>query len=182
MAMTRGTEEAVVYRGDIFHLGSVAPPSGVPQEIDPAFPRAIRLWRVPHLIVDLAACRPIDLAIIDGIETIRGGEGPWSADVYCENPGLLLVGRDPVATDSATMQLMGHDPQAADYTSPFPGLNHVAMAAAAGLGTNDLSQIEVREVGVYNLRVRHHAFVRLDFSTRKLGVTVESISSIAFKS
>jgi len=29
------------------------------------------------IVADLAATRPIDIAFIDGIETMSGGEGPW---------------------------------------------------------------------------------------------------------
>ncbi len=40
----------------------------------------------------------MDLAIVDGIETIRGGEGPWNAGWQWVKPGILLVGRNPVCT------------------------------------------------------------------------------------
>lgn len=43
---------------------------------------------------------------------------------------------------------MGHDPVAAPGTGPFPGDNHLQLAAQAGLGTNDPAQIEVRQPGV----------------------------------
>ena len=33
-------------------------------------------WRVPRTIVDICAARPIHLAIIDGITSMKGGEGP----------------------------------------------------------------------------------------------------------
>ena len=55
-----------------------------------------------------------------------------------------MVGFDPVATDAVSMGVMGFDPRAADYTIPFETrLNHVALAASAGLGIADLSRIEV---------------------------------------
>ena len=58
------------------HVGKRQPSRSAPQELhfgvnhDPGY-------RVPHIVADLAAARPIDLAIIDGIESIAGGEGPW---------------------------------------------------------------------------------------------------------
>ena len=43
---------------------------------------------------------------------------------------------------------MGYDPMAKPATGPFPGDNHLAMAAALGLGTNDVKEIEVRGLSV----------------------------------
>jgi hypothetical protein len=43
---------------------------------------------------------------------------------------------------------MGYDPMAKSATGPFPGDNHLAMAAALGLGTNDPSSIEVRGLSI----------------------------------
>jgi uncharacterized protein (DUF362 family) len=146
-AGTSGDENATSYLDRTFHWGSVDPAEGVPTELDPTSSREDEV-RVPRIIVDVASARPIDLAVIDAIETIRGAEGPWGPDVWHDTPGLLLVGRNPVATDAVAMDFMGHDPAAPDYDPPFKGINHVALAAAQGLGTNDLSRIDVREVGV----------------------------------
>ena len=87
--------------------------------------------------------RPIDLTIIDGIETVSGGEGPWVPGLAVKKPGLLLAGRNAVCTDAVATAVMGYDPMAARATGPFPGDNHLAMAAALGLGTNDPKEIEV---------------------------------------
>ena len=38
---------------------------------------------------------------------------------------------------------MGYDPLAKAATGPFPGDNHLALAAELGLGTNDPKEIEV---------------------------------------
>jgi hypothetical protein len=35
---------------------------------------------MPRIVADLAATRPIDLAIIDGIETVAGAKGRGFAD------------------------------------------------------------------------------------------------------
>jgi hypothetical protein len=32
-------------------------------------------YRIPRIVADLVRARPIDLAIVDGVESIRGGEG-----------------------------------------------------------------------------------------------------------
>jgi hypothetical protein len=39
---------------------------------------------------------------------------------------------------------MGYDPLAKSATGPFPGDNHLALAAELGLGSNDPKDIEVR--------------------------------------
>ena len=39
---------------------------------------------------------------------------------------------------------MGYDPTADHRQFPFMGDNHLALLAAQGVGTNDVSQIEVR--------------------------------------
>ncbi|HEV3259425.1 MAG TPA: hypothetical protein VG013_21340, partial [Gemmataceae bacterium] len=65
-----------------------------------------------------------------------------------QKPGLLLAGRNPVCTDAIATAVMGYDPMAKAATGPFPGDNHLALAAAAGLGTNDAKEIEVRGVAL----------------------------------
>ena len=60
-----------------------------------------------------------------------------------QKPGLLLAGRNAVCTDAVGTAVMGYDPMGAPATGPFPGDNHLAMAAKLGLGTNDPKEIEV---------------------------------------
>lgn len=133
-------------RVEVFHKGAERPPDGVPQELDPHSPRN-PTYRVPRHTVDAVGIRPIDLAIIDGIETVSAGEGPW-LKLAAQRPDLLLAGRNPVCTDAVATAVMGYDPMAKPATGPFPGDNHLAMAAALGLGTNDLKEIEVRGLSV----------------------------------
>jgi hypothetical protein len=97
--------------------------------------------------VDAVGIRPIDLAFIDGIETVSGGEGPW-LPLAAQKPGLLLAGRNAICTDTIATAVMGYDPRANSATGPFPGDNHLAMAAALGLGTNVPLEIEVRGLSV----------------------------------
>jgi uncharacterized protein (DUF362 family) len=147
-----GREDAGLARVSILHDGSADPPAGVPAELRKDTPR-VPEWRVPRIIAELAAIRPIDLAIVDGIETIAGGEGPWvGKDLQAVRPGLLLVGRNPVCTDAVATTVMGYDPRAPAGTHPFPGDNHLQLAADAGLGTNDPSQIEVRGLSIDQAR------------------------------
>ncbi|HEX8201532.1 MAG TPA: DUF362 domain-containing protein, partial [Isosphaeraceae bacterium] len=101
----------------IFHEGRDRPADGLPQELDPRGPRRPS-HRVPRHTVDSVGIRPIDLAIIDGIETVSGGEGPWLPDLAVQRPGLLLAGRNPVCTDAVATAVMGYDPMAATATGP----------------------------------------------------------------
>jgi uncharacterized protein (DUF362 family) len=115
-------------------------------EIDPSSPRE-EGYRVPRVVVDVVAARPIDLAIIDGIESMAGGEGPWIRGVRPISPKLLVAGTNCVATDSVATALMGFDPMADRGTAPFEKCDStLRLAEAAGLGPRDLRQIEV--VGV----------------------------------
>ena len=63
-------------------------------------------YRMPRLIVDITGARPIDLAIIDGIESTVGGEGPWIPGCRPARPGVLILGRNPVCTDAVAMAVI----------------------------------------------------------------------------
>jgi uncharacterized protein (DUF362 family) len=145
------TEHPTTARVAMFHTGQERPADGLPQELDPKAPRR-PTYRVPRHTVDSLGIRPIDLTIIDGIETCSGGEGPWVRGVALQAPGLFLAGRNPVCTDAIATAVMGYDPMAAAATGPFPGDNHLAMAAALGLGTHDPKQIEVLGLSLQEAR------------------------------
>ena len=55
---------------------SASPPRARRRKRTPT-PRAQDTYRVPRTVVDLISARPIHLAIVDGIKTMTGGEGPW---------------------------------------------------------------------------------------------------------
>ena len=129
-------------RGAIFLRGSSSVPDGVPAKIDHALP-ARWLHRVPRITADLLGARPVDLAVIDGVETNRGGEGFWIKGSQPIQPKLLLAGRNGVCTDAVGTALMGYDPQPGYRRFPFQGDNHLALLASVGLGTNDVERIEV---------------------------------------
>jgi uncharacterized protein (DUF362 family) len=104
--------------------------------------------RVPHIVVDVCAARPIDLAIVDGISAMTGGEGPWcsqAAVIKATTPGILIAGLNPVSTDTVATAVMGYDPRSARGTRPFENCdNHLLLAEQAGLGSADLARIDVR--------------------------------------
>ena len=156
-------------RERVFHYGQVPPPAGVPQEIDFKSNR-YEGWRMPRLITDICGARPIDLAVIDGIEALIGGEGTGMPGSKPGKPHLLVVGLNCVCTDAVAMATMGYNPRAGRNEPPFrlykaghvhppeqlipPGETHqfadntVLMGEAAGLGTADLSRIDLRGVPI----------------------------------
>jgi uncharacterized protein (DUF362 family) len=140
---TDGNENPQQERGPVCHNGARTPPKGVAQELDPSSPRDFG-YRVPRIVSDLVGVRPIDLTIVDGVESIRGGEGVWNRGVQIIKPGLLLAGKNPVCTDAVCMAVMGYDPKADRGTKPFiRGDNTLKLCEAQGIGTTDLNRIEV---------------------------------------
>jgi len=136
-------EEPTKGRGTALHAGRRAPSKSAPGEHRPGTHHDPG-YRVPRIVADLAVARPIDLAVIDGIETITGGEGPWIRGVKLASPGVLVVGTNPVTTDAVATAIMGYDPRAARGTAPFQECdNTMTLAEAHGVGTTDLKRIEV---------------------------------------
>jgi uncharacterized protein (DUF362 family) len=135
-------EQTVSARGKTFHKGERQPPAGAPQECDPESPREWS-YRVPGVTADLYGARLPDLCLVDGIETNRGGEGPWIKGVQPIQPHVLLAGRNGVCTDAVSAAVMGYDPTADHGQFPFMGNNHLKLLAEKGVGTHDVRQIEV---------------------------------------
>ena len=100
--------------------------------------------RLPSIIVDLNRARPINFSLVDGIKASQGGEGPWIDTLSAIEPGLLVAGKNSVATDAVSTALMGHDPLGEYPETPYVRCdNHLNIAASMGLGTNRLEEIEV---------------------------------------
>lgn len=137
-------EEPKGGRGTIMHRGSRQPAKSAIAENDPSTPRNDK-YRIPRIITDIVAARPMHLAIVDGIHTMAGGEGPWTGRVWPVSPGILLAGTNCVCTDAVGTALMGFDPMADRGTPPFETCDStLKLAEDAGLGTRDLRRIEVR--------------------------------------
>jgi len=128
----------------LIHSGFRQPSKSAPPEKDPHSPRE-DTWRVPRTVVDLIAARPIHLAIVEGIKTMTGGEGPWvDVDLKPAAPGVIVAGLNPVNTDAVGMSVMGFDPMADRGTPPFERCDStLKLAEEAGIGTRNLSRIEV---------------------------------------
>ena len=105
--------------------------------------------RVPRIVVDVCAARPIDLAIIDGISAMTGGEGPWcaqAATIKLTTPGVLIAG-----IESGFDRCGGHSGHGlrSDGRRAKPAPSSIAtigllLAEQAGLGSADLARIDVR--------------------------------------
>lgn len=102
-------------------------------------------YRLPRIITDICRARPIDLAIIDGIVSMSGGEGEWNgAQLGLTCPGVLVAGKNCVGTDAVAASIMGFDPRGAGWSKPFYNAdNTLQLATDRWLGSNDLTQIEV---------------------------------------
>ncbi len=100
--------------------------------------------RLPRVVIDLNRARPVNLSLIDGIKTVDGSEGPWNQNLHPQSPGLLIGGKNPVATDAVAVTAMGFDPTAEYPNVPFLRAdNHLNIAYQLGLGPNRLADIEV---------------------------------------
>jgi uncharacterized protein (DUF362 family) len=97
------------------------------------------------VIVDLNRARPINLALIDGIKTSEGGEGPWNEGWNPKAANVLIAGKNPVATDAVGTAVMGFDPAALGRNEPpfADCLNHLVLARLRGLGPHRLDEIEI---------------------------------------
>ena len=92
-----------------------------------------RLDRVEEIIVDINKVRTSDMVIVDGSHTILH----WGKiDEYLETRSLslTLAGFDPVAVDAVSAKILGLNPRS---------LRFLVWAEEAGLGTADLSQIDI---------------------------------------
>jgi hypothetical protein len=64
-----------------------------------------------------------------------------------------VAGFNAVSTDAVAAAVMGFDPRAPHFTAPFETReNHLLLAEQTGLGTADLSRIEVRGLRVEDVR------------------------------
>jgi uncharacterized protein (DUF362 family) len=135
-------------RVETCHLGKRQPAASAPPEIDPASSREPG-YRMPRITAELVAARPIGISFIDGIETVAGGEGPWIRGIRRVQPGVLILGTNPVCTDAVATAVMGYDPRAARGAAPFANCdNTLLLAESLGVGSADLKRIDVRGVPV----------------------------------
>ncbi|MBN1466687.1 DUF362 domain-containing protein [candidate division KSB1 bacterium] len=115
--------------------------------------------------LDICRIRPIHFAINDAIQTADNGEGTWNEGFKPARYDKLIIGKDPVAVDSISTQVIGWDPMVGDFEGCFaadslPGNfsgtdNYLRIAQEAGMGIYDVSQIQVVDASI-NTRVVVH--------------------------
>jgi uncharacterized protein (DUF362 family) len=128
------------------------PSKSAPPENDPGSPRDPG-YRVPAIVADLVAARPIDLAIIDGIRTQTKGETPGVEGAIPVAPGVLIAGTNCVSTDAVGAAVMGFDPMADRGRTPFELCDStLRLAEELGVGSRDLSRIEVLGTPIAQVR------------------------------
>ncbi|MDZ7315844.1 MAG: DUF362 domain-containing protein [candidate division KSB1 bacterium] len=103
--------------------------------------------------LDICRIRPIHFAINDAIMTADNGEGPWNQGFTPARYNKLIIGKDPVAVDSISTQVIGWDPMVGDFEGCFsqdslPGEfsgtdNYLRIAQEAGMGIYDVNLINV---------------------------------------
>jgi uncharacterized protein (DUF362 family) len=150
-------EKASQGRQAVCHDGRRQPAKIAPPELHPGVSNSAG-YRVSRIVADLAVVRPIDLAIIDGIGSIAGGEGPWNRGIRVVKPGVMIAGLNPVCTDAVSVAVMGYNPRADRGTKPFPHAdNTMLLAEANGVGSTDLKRIDVRGVPIAQAIYRYEA-------------------------
>jgi uncharacterized protein (DUF362 family) len=165
-----GNENANQERGPVCHSGELTPPKGIDKELHPNSPRDPG-YRVPRVAVDQVGIRPIDLAIVDGVETVRGGEGAWINGIELMRPGVIFAGRNPICVDAVGMAIMGYDPRGDRGHAPFVrGDNSLKLAEAVGIGTTDLNRIEVAGLSIGQARI--------DFGPGPVGKTLSELHRV----
>jgi uncharacterized protein (DUF362 family) len=144
------------FRGAM-HIGSRVPPKSAPPLVDKTNSTDPG-YRVPRITADLVAARPIHLAVIDGIYTMTGGELPHQDKSWIHkpvHPGLLIAGMNCVSTDAVATAVMGFDPMADRGTPPFETADStLRLAEQLGVGSRDLSRIEVRGTPIAKAQFR----------------------------
>jgi len=134
------------------HSGNRQPSRSAPPENDPQSPREGG-YRVPRIVADLVAARPVHLSIIDGIRTQTKGEGAGTRGSVLVAPGILIAGANCVNTDAVGAAAMCFDPMADRGTAPFERCDStLRLAEELGVGSRDLKRIEVIGARIEDIR------------------------------
>jgi uncharacterized protein (DUF362 family) len=123
-----------------YSAGASCARTQTPEYIDHTVPATNKLSEpLSQFIRDFYSARPVDFAVIDGLQGMQHGPSP----IYVPNGDyekdkmnmrLIVASRNAVAADTIETQVMGCDP------SQVP---HLTMLEKLGLGTTDASKIDV---------------------------------------
>src|SRR5271157_1095987 len=94
-------------------------------------------------LVRLAACRPPDLAVVDG-STIMEGPGPRRGNVCSDIGGLAMASTDFIAADATCTAMTGFS---------LDSFQYVKLAGENGLGVYDVASIDYRGIPWESLKV-----------------------------
>jgi uncharacterized protein (DUF362 family) len=134
-------------RGNVFHFATRPPSKSAPQEIHPGVSKDAG-YRLPRIVAEINAARPVHLAIIEGIKTATGSETAGRLQ-EAVNPGVIIAGTNTVATDAVGMAVMGFDPMAERGKAPFARCDStLRFGEELGVGQRDLKQNEVMGVPI----------------------------------
>ena len=138
-------------RGNVMHFASRPPSKSAPQQRDLTLPKDAG-YRLPRIISELNAARPVHLAVIEGIKTATGCEtnyGNPNRPQAAINPGVIIAGTNAVATDAVGMAVMGFDPLAEKGKTPFARCDStLQFGEMLGVGIRDLKKNEILGVPV----------------------------------
>ena len=90
--------------------------------------------RIDPFIADLSAFHPPDYNVVDVIRGLQFTEHNNNQPDQMLRNNIVMAGEDTVAMDAAVSRLLGFNPNDIDY---------LHMQAARGLGTFDLSKVEI---------------------------------------
>lgn len=91
--------------------------------------------------------KKVILTMMDGIVLQYAG-GPYPSPGNCVSYGMLLASKDPVAIDATALRLLDEQRTVSRMPKASEDGNHVAEAAAKGLGNNDAKMILLKRVGL----------------------------------
>jgi len=147
-------------RGNVMHFASRPPSKSAPQQRDLTLPKDAG-YRLPRIISELNAARPVHLAVIEGIKTATGCEtnyGNPNRPQAAVNPGVIIAGTNAVATDAVGMAVMGFDPLAEKGKAPFARCDStLQFGEMLGVGIRDLSKNEILGVPVSEVVFNYQA-------------------------
>jgi len=121
---------------------------------------------ISQVIADINRIVRPDLCILDGSPAMQGN-GPVFGDVI--DLGLVMLGNDPVATDTVMARIMGFEPERIEY---------LRLCEKADIGTMNLADIEVigdmeafsQKVGFVSKKKRF--FVKLGLGIQRVGYRI----------
>ncbi|MFC2135374.1 DUF362 domain-containing protein [Bacteroidota bacterium] len=115
------------------------------------FPTNLHYW-----IHDFYLCRPVDYAIMDGLQGSKNGptgQGSLNLAAAQQNMRLILAGKDAVAVDAIASLMMSYDPQ---------NVRHLVHLHNNNAGCAETSLISVRGINIPDVKKYYPSAYRED--------------------